>query len=189
VDAPPVNRETIVDWAERYSGLQDMPSLLFFRDHKDLQYGDSIDSFMTRIGMCKTVIRVISDKYLRSRYCMIEALRMDQYRDEEKRIFTIVWEDAELENEAVYMKHWKDRCVDILEDVDRKLNNEEYDHAVRIYRFMSRFLRQVKDEVHLCVGARDLVVDDQTGAITISEGRKEEFQRFIETVKAKLKAR
>jgi hypothetical protein len=47
-----------------------------FRDRNDLNYGDSIDSFMHTIGAGKSVIIVVTDKYLKSEYCMIEALRV-----------------------------------------------------------------------------------------------------------------
>jgi hypothetical protein len=182
-----VSRETIVDWSEKYSNLKDEKSLLFFRDHNDLKFGDSIDSFMTRIGKGKTVIRVISEKYLKSRYCMTEALRMDKYRDDEKRIITVVWEDANLENEIYYRDYWKDKCKGILEDIDKKLDNDNYDYAVEIYRFLPRFINKLKDEISLRVGKNDFVIDQQTGAIKVIETRKKEFEQFINSIVSKIK--
>jgi hypothetical protein len=157
------------------------------RDHNDLRYGDSIDSFMTRIGKGKTVIRVISDKYLRSRYCMTEAMRMDKYRDDEKRIFTIIWEDANLDQEISYRDFWREKCQGILEDIDKKLDNSNYDHAVEIYRFLPRFINSLKDEISLRVGAKDFTIDPATQEIQVIDSRKEEITNFINAVIGKIK--
>lgn len=189
-DAPAgVSRETVVDWAQRHSRLAGIPSLLFFRDHDDLKFGDSIDSFMTRIGKGKTVLRVISDKYLRSRYCMTEALRIDKYRDDEKRVFTIIWDDADLEHELVYRDFWRDKCQGILEDIDKKLDNDDYDHSVHIYRFMPRFINELKDCICLRTGSKDLIPDPATGKIGVVESRKEEFDAFIDAIIGKTTAK
>jgi TIR domain len=186
-DAEEVNRETMVDWLQKQSGLEGIEGLLFFRDHNDLSFGDSIDSFMTRIGKGKTVIRVISDKYLKSRYCMTEAIRIDKYRDDEQRVFTIIWEDADLENEITYRDYWRNKSQAILEDIDKKLDNNNYDHAVQIYRFLTPFINGLKDEISLRVGKGDFEMDAATGQINITAARKEEFSKFIERITSKLK--
>ena len=185
--SPGVNRETMVDWLEKYSELKNTRSLLFLRDHNDLRFGDSIDSFMTRIGKGKAVIQVISDKYLKSRYCMTEALRMDKYRDDEKRIFTVIWEDTDLEKEIIYRDYWKEKCQAILEDLEKKLDNDNYDYRVRIYRFLTRFINRLKDEISLRVGRNDFIIDPQTGKIGIIDARKEEFKQFINVIISKIK--
>jgi TIR domain/SIR2-like domain len=182
----PVNRETVVDWLEKRSALSEMKTLLFFRDHNDLKFGDSIDSFMTRIGKGKIVIRVISDKYLKSRYCMTEALRMENYRDDDKRIISIIWEDANLENEISYRDFWREKCQHILEDIEKKLDNDNYDHAVHIYRFITSFINKVKDEVHLRISKNDFITDPVTGELNITEARKADYEQFISTVITKI---
>jgi TIR domain len=187
-DAEAVNRETVVDWLEKASGLKDLDGLLFFRDHNDLSFGDSIDSFMTRIGRGKTVIRVISDKYLKSRYCMTEAIRIDKYRDDEQRVFTIIWEDANLENEITYRDYWRKKSQDILEDIDKKLDNDNYDHAVQIYRFITPFINRLKDEISLRIAATDFEVDATTGQVAVTAAKRQEFTNFIEGITNKLKA-
>jgi TIR domain len=186
-DAEAVNRETMVNWLEEQSGLKDIAGLLFYRDHNDLSFGDSIDSFMTRIGKGKTVIRVISDKYLKSRYCMIEAMRIAKYRDDEQRVFNIIWEDADLENEITYRDYWRKKSQDILEDIDKKLDNDNYDHAVQIYRFLTPFINKLKDEISLRVSKSDFEVDAATGQLGIVTAKKEEFTRLIEHITSKLK--
>jgi hypothetical protein len=185
-DAEAVNRETVVDCIEKDEELTSIKTLLFYRDHNDLSFGDSIDSFMTRIGMGKTVIRVISDKYLQSRYCMTEAMRINSYRDDEKRVFNIVWEDAELDNEIRYRDYWLAKSQAILQDLEKKLDNDNYDHAVQIYRFLPKFINDLKDKIGLRVGKADFE-EDATGQVTITAAKKEEFSSFIKKITSKLK--
>ena len=180
-----ISRETFVDWAQNFSGLSQLKSLRFYRDHKDLKFGDSIDSFMTRIGKGKILIRVISDKYLRSRYCMTEALRMDRYRDDDQRIFTVIWEDALLEDEIKYRDYWKERCQSILENIEKKLDNDNYDYAVDIYRFLPQFINRLKDEISLRAGHNDFSIAD--GKIDINDHMKKEFEQFIAGIIEKIK--
>lgn len=186
-DAPAgANRETFVDWSEKFSMLSQVRSLRYYRDHKDLKFGDSIDSFMTRIGKGKILIRVISDKYLKSRYCMTEALRMDKYRDDEQRILTVIWEDANLENEIMYRDYWREKCQSILEDIAAKIDNDNYDHAVHIYRFLPKFINRLKDEISLRIGKNDFTIGE-SGEIEIISERKSEFEHFINTIIDKVK--
>ena len=182
-----INRETVVDWLEKFSGLSQEKSLQFYRDHNDLKFGDSIDSFMTRIGKGKILIRVISDKYLKSRYCMTEALRMDKYSDNEQRIFTVIWEDANLKNEIKYRDYWREKCQSILEDIEKKLDNDNYDHAVDIYRFLPKFINRLNDEISLRIGQNDFIANGQTGDIEIIETRKKEFEEFVNAIVTKIK--
>ena len=177
-----VTRETPVDWAQKYSALSKITTLKIFRDHDTITYGDSIDSFMTRIGKGKTVIRVVSEKYLESRFCMMEALRMAMYTDSEKRIFTILWEDVNLARELDYREYWKKRCQSILEEIDKKLDDDNYDDAVQIFRFMPMFMKELRLKVNLTVGAGDFTVNDANGEISIIPERKEAFENFIKAV-------
>ncbi len=48
------------------------------RDKSTMIYKDSIKNFMDQIGRGKFIIAVISDKYMKSEYCMYEAYRMFQ---------------------------------------------------------------------------------------------------------------
>ena len=180
-------RETVVDCIEKKFKEENEPRVMFFRDHNDLGYGESIDSFMTRIGKGKTVIRVISDKYLKSRYCMTEALRIDKYQDEEKRVFTILWEDAKLDDEMHYREFWRSKCQDILENIQDKLYNDKYDSSVAIYRFLNDFFKDATDKVNLRVSKSDFVIDPQTGVPSITEGSQKKIKDFIDTVISKIK--
>lgn len=87
-----------------------------FRDKNNMGYRDGIKAFMDRIGKSAFVIVVLSDKYLRSSYCMYElteiyknsALNTDTMR---KKIFPIVLSDAKIfldSDREKYAAFWKD---------------------------------------------------------------------------------
>lgn len=181
-------REQIVDLIQSaFSGKTDARYKLF-RDRNDQHYGDSIDSFMTRIGMGKTVIRVISDKYLKSIYCMTEALRIDKYADSEKRVFTIVLEDALLDNAQTYKDYWWIKCKEVL-DNPNLLEGGLYDNYLHIYRFVDDFIHSVKDELYFFLRYSDISANQDISPATaiLTAGQQANFDRFMESVLQKLK--
>ncbi len=88
--------------------------IVIIRDKRDLGFKGVITDFMKRIGQGKAVIIVISDKYLKSTYCMFELIEIFRYsRDNNEfieRIFPIVLSDAKIFNpldRVEYFKYWK----------------------------------------------------------------------------------
>lgn len=184
--ADKVNRETPVDYLEKFSALTAEKQLHFYRDHKDLDYGDSIESFMTRIGKGKTVIRVVSDKYLKSLYCMVESMMMDKYREDKKRVFTILLDDARLEEEASYKQYWAQRLHDLLENLEVKFEDDHYDYYGQVYRYILRFIAELRDTINLRVSLADFSLDD-TAAVTLSADLQPRMDDFVQSVLTKLK--
>ena len=91
------------------------------RDKSDLSYRQSIKNFMNRIGRGSFIIAVISDKYLRSEYCMYEAYRIFQSSDEfRQRVYPIVLEDAELfsfDGQKKYIQFWIDESERLKKEI------------------------------------------------------------------------
>ena len=80
------------------------------RDKSAMSYKDSIQSFMDSIGRGRFIIAVISDKYMKSEYCMYEAYRMLQTPAFRERVFPIVLPDADIfsfKGQATYLKYWE----------------------------------------------------------------------------------
>jgi hypothetical protein len=175
-------RELIVDYIGKNFDAGKMYQL--FRDKNDLQLGDSIDSFMTRIGMGKTAIRVISEKYLKSIYCMSEAYRIENHSDAEKRILNIVLGDANIADLESYKNYWYDKCQDILKDRS-KLDLGQYDDYVRVYRFVDSFLYNLSDKVNLSLEYDDLYTNE-AGEINVKENIRDKVNAFISTVTNKM---
>ena len=84
------------------------------RDSNVLRSGELISGFMTRIGLADYVIVVLSDKYLRSPYCMTELHTIYQRSVGEKedflrRIIPLVLADArfkDFQDRDAYAEHW-----------------------------------------------------------------------------------
>ncbi len=106
------SREVIVD--QLYESLQqDAYSLR--RDKKDLGYKGLISEFMKEIGKGDLIVVVISDKYLKSPYCMFElyeSFRRSKLEKEEfvNKIFPIRAEVLDLQRPNVlesYFDYWE----------------------------------------------------------------------------------
>lgn len=201
-EEPGLKREVFVDVMEQYFAERKQNSLIqFFRDRQDIRFGDSIDSFMHRIGAGKTVILVVSDKYLRSYYCMMEAMRTFRHKDTSKRIFIVLLEDVDTSNKQQYKDYWHTECKRLLED-NAGLEGGRYEDFGNIYRFLDIFFNALADIVHLKLYYRDFenippVPVTNSGVaeppITLSkallricEQRREEVQQFLDTVIQKM---
>ena len=85
------------------------------RDNTAMRPGDLISGFMKRIGLADHVIVVLSDKYLRSPYCMTELYSIYQRSVGEKddflqRIIPLVLADARFGTPGKrieYAKYWE----------------------------------------------------------------------------------
>lgn len=181
-------RENIVNYIEKQFNAKNLNNTFqLFRDRDDLKYGNSIDSFMTHIGIGKTVIRIISHKYLTSVYCMKEAYRMHTYTDKEQRIFTVVMNDADIHSVnsvKKYKDYWFNECQSILQD-PTKLEKSNYDEYVSIYRFIDEFMAEVLDQKYLELNYTDVSKSSDTiepEEFIISDAKKAEFEQFLSDV-------
>lgn len=159
-----------------------------FRDKEEMNYGDSIDSFMTRIGTGKTVILVITDKYLRSIYCMREAYRVYKNKKEDHRVFPILVEgqgEHLLAKSADYKKYWLQQCQVILDDPSR-LESGHYDDYVSIYRFIEWFMLRLADTISLVIQFTDVIQDAPTQKYAIVSGKAGDYRGFMDRLTNKL---
>ncbi len=93
-------------------------------DHKDLQYRGSISQFMNELGKAKAVILIISNKYLRSEYCMFELLQIYANNQFLHRIFPVVLDEVQISKSTDRLdlvKYWETQ-QDELEKKIRELN-------------------------------------------------------------------
>ncbi len=98
------------------------------RDKATLSIGNSIRQFMHQIGKGNYVIIVVSDKYLRSEYCMFEAVEILKIKGYEQRIFPIVLPDANVyshEGKFEYINYWRTQQAKIEQMIQTTLNVED----------------------------------------------------------------
>jgi internalin A len=110
--------EAVVDEVE----LRLRNKIRFVRDRNELRPGDWISRFMQEIGRADCVLVVISDKYLRSWYCMRELLYLYTSSQESREVFSarvipLTLGDVRCSRaaeRAEYARYWQDE--------DRKLD-------------------------------------------------------------------
>jgi internalin A len=137
-------REEVV---ERLCRTLDKENWKVNRD-KDELYGDQISSFMKTLGEARLVIVVLSEKYLRSSYCMTELYSIYQNARQERqeflhRITPLVLKDANIGNwrgRASYAEHW---------ETEFKAMEKHFSHLgeedLKLYKAMKRWHNEVGD--------------------------------------------
>jgi TIR domain len=118
------------------------------RDNTVLRSGDLISGFMKRIGLADHVIVVLSDKYLRSPYCMTELYSIYQRSLGEKedflrRIIPLVLKDARFgtwRDRVAYAEHWETEFK-AMEEKFRHLAEADF----RLYKAMQEWHNRIGD--------------------------------------------
>jgi hypothetical protein len=91
-------------------------------DREQMRYKDRIRNFTRQYGDSSIlIIMIISEKYLRSPYCMGEVVEILSNKDYRKRIFPVVLPDAKLKDGiklAQYYKDWEKRKKDLKTAID-----------------------------------------------------------------------
>lgn len=121
------------------------------RDKRSLPFKASISEFIKNLGKATCVVVVLSDKYLRSRYCMTELLELYSKQEEKnfrKRIFPIILSDTDIRSftkRAEYTSYWKNELKQ-LEKAIRTLGplpSEAGFSELRIYRDIVQRMEEV----------------------------------------------
>jgi internalin A len=143
-------REAIVD---QLCETSEQRGLVILRDNRVLGLGDSISRFMQQLARGKRVFVILSDKYLRSPYCMYELLEIWRKcaGEEEKflgriRVFVIPGTKIfSLSDRAKYAIHWRQEY----EKVDQLIRDHGADvvgrRGFQEYKLMGDFRRWVAE--------------------------------------------
>ena len=89
------------------------------RDRDKIRPGDQISPFIRRLTCADLVVAVISDKYLRSPYCMYEIYKLWQKSQTDvaemvERLVPVVLPEVKIgsfEERAPYLEHWSERAA------------------------------------------------------------------------------
>lgn len=171
------DREEIVD--KIYKQLTEKYDVTIYRDKNVLTLQDSIQSFMNRIGQGKVVIIVVSDKYLKSEYCMYEAWEIyknDRFKD---RAFLVVQPDVNLSDGANnYLEYWRDKKNDLENEIKEKFSNDSIaaDKLIAknktlmyIYLFIGTFIEILRDTLYSKILQSDQQANEATVNLLVSE--------------------
>ena len=130
------------------------------RDKNDLRYKGLISDLTQKIGRGKYIVVAISDKYLKSTYCMSELLEIYRRSNSDidellKKIFPIVLEDAKIynpEDRVDYLDYWETKKEELNKEIKKiELENvstfaEElrlYDEITAVMPVLSRLLKDM----------------------------------------------
>jgi formylglycine-generating enzyme len=95
-------------------------------DIERIGFKDNIKEFIKNLGKSKYVVIIISDKYLKSKWCMMEIVLLLESPDFRKRIFPIVLDDAKIHDAGSrvnYIIFWQDMIKD-LEEKAKKIKDK-----------------------------------------------------------------
>lgn len=128
--------------------------ITLIRDKRDLDFKGMISGFMQRIGEGKAVVTVISDKYLKSPYCMFELLEIYRNLNFSKRIFPIVLEDADIFNykkRLEYLEYWQNKKNELDQDIKKyggdaiTVIGEDYKINIKIFDNYGEIVNILRD--------------------------------------------
>ena len=147
-------REKIID--ELYNSLLTDKTYTLIRDKINLQYKGLISEFIQTIGRGNFVILAISDKYLRSEYCMnelYELFRNSKLETKEllKKIYPLRIEDINLNDPKVledYFTHWQNLEVKWKDLVNNHGADQQELRRVESIRFALRDLLPFLDNIN-----------------------------------------
>lgn len=128
--------------------------ILLIRDKRESGFKDLITEFMKQIGRGKGVVLVISDKYLKSPYCMYELLEIYRNLNFKERIFPIVMSDAKGIYEPLprlsYSNYWKSKKQELETEIENDAEaitviGDDYKIYKKIFDNLGEIINIVKD--------------------------------------------
>jgi internalin A len=143
-------REAVVD---RLCAAAGERGIAVLRDKTALGVGDSISKFMQRIGRGDRIFVILSDKYLRSPYCMYELLEIWRKSEAEQekfleRVRVYVLPETKifkLADRAQYAIHWQDEYEAVHKLVRERGANVLGARGFREFKLMQDFHRWVAE--------------------------------------------
>jgi len=165
------------------------------RDKRDLGFKGMITDFMLKIGTGKAVVVVISDKYMKSPYCMFELLEIYRNQQFKERVFPIVLGDANIFDplpRLQYLKHWQDKKKELDEAImqfgtdaitvigdDYKTHKKIFDNfgeIVNILKDINSLTPQMHrdSEFSILIGAVEKLIGDDNKSATLQSSVKDD---------------
>jgi small GTP-binding protein len=118
-------------------------------DKKDVLYKDKISEFEERLGKGHKIILVVCDKFLRSRHCMYEVLKIHERGNINQRIFPIVCSDAKIHtatDRLEYIEHWEKQKQTLEKRVKRLKSQASINSANNEINILNKF-RDIIDSI------------------------------------------
>jgi internalin A len=163
--------------------MKDEHCIEIIRDKTHMEVGDRISKFMDRIAEGDSIIAVISDKYLRSPYCMYELFRIyrncaDHPERFLKRVIPLILPDAKLDpatERLKYARYWKEQK----ETMGKELEDVGADYFdggdLQEYQYMKSFAENVSPMLRL--------LNDKMFPRDFDRQAKENFKEILDLIR------
>jgi internalin A len=162
-----IEREKAVD---DFCAAAEAKGIKVIRDKEAMKRGDEIPKFMDRLAQAEQVFAFLSDKYLKSPYCMYELFGVwrecaeseDRFRE---RTSFFVLPSAQIYTEAgidTYTAHWANEAALLKAKIARQLKQDRGSRT-RVDRWL-RFQRYAQDSEQLLENIRNLKHEGQLDA-------------------------
>lgn len=166
---------------DRLEGALQEYGIRLRRDRNEVGYKDSISEFMQRIGQGKCVVVVISDKYLKSEYCMFELVQIAKNEQFRERIFPILLSDAKIlkaSERIEYAEYWEKE----FRKLDNGIKKLRGDNLTKVHETLDLYseIRRLFD------GITDTLRD--MNALTPEQHEGSGFEDLIRRIRAQLGA-
>ncbi len=143
-------RETTVDQACEEAERR---GITIIRDKTTLKVGDSVSKFMKQIARGDVIFVFLSDKYLKSPWCMFELFeiwRVNRQDESEflNRVRVYVLQDVKISAPSDRLKYagfWKQQHDQLRSDIDKVGVDAVGLEDLRVYRLMQEYYNKVSD--------------------------------------------
>ncbi|MEZ4773255.1 MAG: COR domain-containing protein [Bacteroidia bacterium] len=133
-----------------FESLEAEEKFQLLRDKKNIAYGDLISSFMKALGEGDLIVVFISDKYIRSEYCMYELYEIARNSgfDKEKfskRVLPVRVESLRLDDLSVlkkYYTHWENDCTEWKEFVKQRIEKGNMSESLNRRMMIRTYIEQ-----------------------------------------------
>ncbi len=123
------------------------------RDIRDVEFKKSFKEFMKKIRKTDFAILVISDHFLKSRYCMYEVIEFLKEENFKEKVLPVVLNDVALDplGKTGYIKFWKEEYnklkgeADDLAPEERGIPDQDLKHYKTISMHIGEFLDTISD--------------------------------------------
>lgn len=147
-------------------------------DHKDLGYRGSITQFMDDLAESEAIIIIVSNKYLKSEYCMYELLKIYEQKDIQNRIYPIVLSEvniAKSTDRLNLVKYWEKEAKDLMNKI------KELDDIT--------FLEGITDDLNLYKSIRNKIAKlthilKDINTLQVHTHKESNFKELVDALKA-----
>jgi hypothetical protein len=136
--------------------------ITLIRDERDVKYRKSFTEFMQNVRKTDYVLMIISDSFLKSRFCMFEVLEAMKDMKYESRILPIIIDNAKIYNEIdkiKYIKYWKNEMENIEVEL-HDLDSIEKGSSIQTLKKHKEILTNIGDFINFIADLKHIRVSD-----------------------------